>query len=87
MSKRKIKRASRVPKDESKADKFERVVVPRVIKAEKAIRLIGNCAVSSYSYEAPQIEQIKGTLLVALTEVINKFSSTKQGMPKFEFKK
>lgn len=87
MAKKRFNTAGRVPKDESKADKFERVVIPRVIRAEKAIRLIGNCASSSYGYEQPQIEQIKGTLFTALTQVIDKFSSTKKGVPTFEFKK
>lgn len=75
-----------VPEGETKQARFKRIVIPRVIKAEKAIRLIGNCAGSSYGYEPIQIEQIKGTLLVAVTDVISKFTSSKQGSPKFEFK-
>ena len=51
-------RKSVIPKDESKADRFKRVVQPRVNKAIKAIRLVGNQAGSTYEFTAKQIENI-----------------------------
>ena len=51
-------RKSNIPKDESKADRFKRVVQPRVNKAIKSIRLVGNQAGSSYEFTAKQIENI-----------------------------
>jgi len=52
------RRTVSVPPEESKADRFRRVVTPRVNKAIKAIRLVGNQAGSSYEFTPKQIEVI-----------------------------
>lgn len=57
------KRKKNVPKDETKQDKFKRIVEPRVRKALKAIRLIGNCANPTYGYTDEQISTIITSLL------------------------
>jgi len=55
---------------------FKRVVEPRVIKAAKAISLVGNCASAGYSYTPEQVQQITGALLKAVEGVAQRFAKT-----------
>lgn len=48
------KRISKVPENESKNERFKRLVVDRVNKAVKAIDRVGNCAGSGYDYTPPK---------------------------------
>lgn len=66
------KRKKTVPKEETKRDKFKRIVEPRVSKALKSIRLIGNCSGSAYEYTEDDIGQIT----IALTAAIEKMESS-----------
>lgn len=68
------KRKQNVPKDESKRDKFKRVVEPRVRKAIKTIGLIGNCAGGGYEYTPDDIAHI----LAALMKAHNQLEKTYQ---------
>lgn len=56
------KRKTNVPKEETKREKFKRVVEPRVRKALKTIRLIGNCSGGAYEYNPDDIVSILGSL-------------------------
>jgi len=51
-------RTHSAPPEETKADRFKRVVTPRVNKAIKAIRLVANQSGSTYEYTPKQIEVI-----------------------------
>ena len=66
MAKKTNKGKAVIPTDESKADRFIRVVQPRVAKAVKSISTIGFCAGASYEYTEDQIKQIAETLIVSL---------------------
>jgi len=72
-----------VPKDESKKDKFKRVVEPRVRKAIKAIALIGNCATSGYEYTPDNLAQIAAALNKAEHQLMKRFEA--KGILQAEF--
>lgn len=69
------KRKKSVPKDETKRDKFKRVVEPRVRKALKAIRLIGNCSGLAYEYSTNDVISILSSLETELDAVKTKYES------------
>lgn len=69
------KRKSTAPKDESKKDKFRRIVEPRVGKAIKFIGLIGNCAGSEYEYGTTDVARIMVALQDAVTQLEEQFTS------------
>lgn len=64
-----------VPKDESKRDKFKRVVEPRVRKAIKSIGLIGNCASPGYEYKPDDVANIIGALNKAVGQLVKKYET------------
>lgn len=70
------KRKSVVPKDESKRDTFKRIVQPRVRKAIKAIRLIGNCSGSAYEYTEKDVAGIVAALNTEIEGVVARYQST-----------
>lgn len=72
----KKKKDSRVPKDESKHSKFIRVCSPRVRKALKAIKLIGNCSTNDYAYSKEQVDKITEALYKAVNTLDQQFSGT-----------
>lgn len=63
------KRKKTVPKDETKREKFKRVVEPRVRKALKSICLIGNCSGSAYEYTAQDVSIIIASLTQELEQL------------------
>lgn len=69
------KKKSRVPKDESKRDKFKRIVQQRMTSALKSIRLIGNCASPAYEYTAADIAHMITTLQNAVEGLEGRFES------------
>jgi len=73
------------PKDETKEQKFIRVVTPRVAKAVKCIKLIGNCAGIGYDYTTAQVDQINEVLDAAVTHVGNKFIKAEADSSEFSF--
>lgn len=77
------KKRQNVSKDESKRDKFKRIVEPRVCKAIKAIGLIGNCSSSGYEYTPDDIACIFGAIDRAEQQVRNRFET--QGKARAEF--
>jgi len=69
------KRKKNVPKDETKRDKFKRIIEPRVRKALKAIGLIGNCSGSAYEYSQEDVAQIMVALTAAMGTMESSFQS------------
>lgn len=63
------KRKKSVPKDETKRDKFKRIVEPRVRKALKAIRLVGNCSGSAYEYTEDDVHLIMMSIEESLRQL------------------
>jgi len=70
---------------ETKAERFTRVVTPRVNKAVKAIQVIGYCSSTTYEYTPEQVSQICNALNVAIDSIINRFSAKKQSQNDFNF--
>lgn len=70
---------------ESKRERFIRVVSPRVNKALKAIRLIGNCAGSAYAFEQGDIDRMFSVLAKSVNEAESKFAAKGQGQAEFSF--
>ena len=58
MAKQRKRRKQNIPLEESKKERFIRVVTPRVGKAVKAIRQIAYCAGNSYEHTDKQLAQI-----------------------------
>lgn len=69
------KRKSQVPKEETAAQRFKRVIEPRVGKALKAIRLVGSVSGSTYSYTERDVANIVTALRDAVDGVEQRFSS------------
>lgn len=69
------RRKTRVPKDETKRDKFKRIVEPRVSKALKSIRLIGNCSGSAYEYTEKDVADICNTLVAAVEQLTASYAT------------
>lgn len=67
------KKKSTIPKNESKRDRFKRVVTPRVNKALKMIALVANQAGAAYEYKPEDIESIITVLRDAVTAVESKY--------------
>lgn len=63
------------PTDETKQEKFKRVVQPRVCKVLRGINLIGNCASNAYAYTPDDIANITAALLTAVTQLEERFKS------------
>jgi len=86
MAKKGVRRKQVIPKDESKAARFVRVVEPRVSKAMKAISTIGFCAGSTYEYTPKQVEQITAGLFRAVNSLVDTFAAKKVKTGSFSFK-
>lgn len=86
MAKRRRTNVRPIPKDESKAARFIRVVTPRVNKAVKAIKQIGFCSASNYEYTSKQLDQIVIALDAAQNEIVAKFAGKKEEGGIFDFK-
>lgn len=71
--KKKKRNRVEIPKDESKVVTFKRVVVPRVRKALKAIKLIGNCSTSGYAYNEEDIRKIFSEIYEQVKAAENRF--------------
>lgn len=75
------------PSNESKHDKFVRIVEARTNKAGEMIRLIGNCAnTSSYDYSEEEVKKIFTYLERELKNARNKFNGAESEDGKFSLK-
>ena len=86
MPNKKTRRKVNIPKDETKAARFVRVVTPRVVKAVKSIGVVGYCSGSTYEYTPRQVKQIVEVLLDAIEGVNSKFEAKTEPEGVFEFK-
>ena len=85
MEKKTPRKRQAISKDETKAERFVRVVTPRVGKAVKSIRVIGYCAGSAYEVSPAQVKQIIEVLSAALDSLADRFSSKPDAQETFEF--
>lgn len=73
--------------NESKHDKFVRIVEARTNKAAEMIRLIGNCASkSSYDYSDKEVKKIFDYLEKEIKNARNKFSGADSEEGKFSLR-
>lgn len=61
-------------KKQVKVDNFARVLPPRMDKALKAIRMVGDCTLPSYLYTTEQSQAVVDKLFAAVNEVKERFS-------------
>lgn len=59
---------------QKRRDNFARVLPPRMDKALKAIRMVGDCTLPSYSYTAEQAQAVVGVLQMAVDTVKERFA-------------
>ena len=72
------------PANETKSDRFVRVVEARVNKIIKMIRLIGNCSNTAiYEYTTENIDQIFDTLHEELDKTKKRFMLVKSGKARY----
>ena len=57
-----------------KRDNFARVLPPRIDKALKAIRMVGDCTLPTYTYTSEQATSIVNMLVSAVAEVGDRFA-------------
>ena len=86
MAKGKGRTAAPIPKEETKAARFVRVVTPRIGKAIKAIKVIGYCAGSAYEYKEAEVQQILTALSNAVVALKDQFAKKQDKQSGFEFK-
>lgn len=70
--------------EETKQQKFVRIAEPRVTRACKAVRLLGNLASSSYEYTEEQVDAMFGAVQQELDTARAAFSQ-KDKPKKFTF--
>lgn len=58
--------------------RFSRVCRDRVVKAKKAIELIGNCSGPGYVYTPAQVEKIRTTIIEIAERTLAKFSAVEE---------
>lgn len=75
----------KIPENETAADRFIRVVTPRVAKAVKAIRTIGFCAAPTYEFTGKQVEQIEAALNTALETIRKQYFEKAADKSEFGF--
>lgn len=85
MAKGKKRTTRKIPDNEAAADRFIRVVTPRVAKAVKAIRTIGFCAAATYEYTPKQVEQIFNALITAMETVKKQYFEKEADKSEFGF--
>ena len=79
------KKKNEIPKGETKAACFRRVVTPRVRKALKAIRLVGSVTGSSYECDEAQITSIAAALEEATHKAVDGLRGKSDGRDSFQF--
>ncbi|MBA7673467.1 hypothetical protein ES703_81665 [subsurface metagenome] len=85
MAKRSVRRKQNIPKDESKGDRFVRVVTPRVGKAIKAINQISLCAGTTYESTPKQQQDIYKALDRAFQSMRAAFEKKTEPTAGFKF--
>lgn len=73
------------PPNETKRDRFLRLLTARMKNSLTCIRLIGNLANRDvYKYEDEDIAHVKRTLHIAIDEALGQFAPQKRNVIKFE---
>lgn len=85
MPKKKPSTSSSGDKTETKAERFIRLATPRVEKAIKALKTLGNCAGSSYEYTPEQVSDLLVALGSELSALESKFEQKKSAQTAFKF--
>lgn len=85
MAKEQKKARAAIPPNETKAGCFVRVVTPRVTKALKSIKLIGNCAGNAYEYTPVQAQKIADVLSAAVGDVVSRLAKKADSSTAFKF--
>jgi len=70
-----------------KRDNFARVCPPRMDKALKAIRMVGDCTLPTYSYNEEQSKYVVAQLQKAVDDVASRFSGVQGKSGGFELPK
>lgn len=78
------KAGSKVPSNETKAQRFVRLAKQRVPKAIKQIANIGKLSGGGYEYTSEQANKIVAALTAAVTEVKEKFAGKKHAAIEFD---
>lgn len=86
MVKKNTRKSNKPPDDETKSERFIRVVTPRVNNAVKAIAVIGYCAGTPYEYTATQVSEIVKALDNAFQAVLKQFRKESKSEGGFTFK-
>lgn len=73
------------PANETDAERFIRVVTPRINKAVKAIALVGSCAGTGYAYTPKQTGAIVTTLSNGVERVSAAYTKTGKATEGFKF--
>lgn len=81
----KKRKTTKPPENETDAEKFVRVVTPRINKAVKAIDLIGNCAGTGYVHTPKQVGNIVNILSKAVERVTAAYTKTGKATEGFKF--
>lgn len=87
MGRKKNRKRQEIPADESKADRFVRVVEPRVRKAVKAIGTVAYCSGPAYEHTPEQIGHIIASLGRALDRLGESFATKSDAQDQFSFDK
>ena len=74
-------------KKQVKVDNFARVLPPRMDKAVKAIRMVGDCTNPTYSYNEEQSKYVVAQLQKAVEDVKSRFSGVQGKAGGFELPK
>lgn len=85
MAKKRTRLGAEIPKDENDAERFIRVVTPRVAKAIKAIEVIAFCAAATYENTPAQLKEIVEALTAAVEVLKDKFAGKGGGISTFKF--
>lgn len=70
--------------EKEQAVKFKRVVEPRVVKAVRALRLVGNCAGAGYNYTIEQKAQVLDVVGNAFKDMLSKFERSEKAQSTFK---
>ena len=84
MSKNKRKSEAAMTATETKLQRFARVVTPRVTKALKAVRLIGNCSGPAYEHTDEQLTKIFEALDRTVGNMKATFAEKDKAQDKFD---
>jgi hypothetical protein len=86
MSEKPKKQRKSIDLNETKANRFIRVVTPRIAKAIKAISVIGYCSSPVYEYTSEQVKQILTVLTNGIVALESRYASKKAAGTEFKFK-